>query len=188
MAFWISISFQKIRWNYFSELSLTFLVKEYILRKIKKYSYPATSHEVSEGDGTLGFHPHFDIRHNWDSRVARCTSRPHLPPRKIRRVTECGKKTDVTWKFAMILSEIEPRNSRVLVHYLVQEQHHSLRIYIVRFRTHNAIPLQVWSGPEGSRKLRFSYFMTTAHEGGKVLSLTHRPHLPPGNPYGTHFW
>ena len=50
-----------------------------------------------------------------------------------------------------------------------------------------AVPLQAWTGPEGSRKLRFPDFMTTAQEGGKVVSLTHRPHLPPGNPPGTHF-
>ena len=35
-----------------------------------------------------------------------------------------------------------------------------------------AVPLQAWSGPEGSRKLRFPDFMTTAQEGGKVVSLT----------------
>ena len=29
--------------------------------------------------------------------------------------------------------------------------------------------------------------MTTAQEGGKIVSLTHRPHLPPGNSPGTHF-
>ena len=50
-----------------------------------------------------------------------------------------------------------------------------------------AVPLQAWSGPECFRKLRFPHFMTTAQEGGKVVSFTHRPHLPPGNPPGTHF-
>ena len=50
-----------------------------------------------------------------------------------------------------------------------------------------AVPLQAWSGPEGSRKLRFLDFMTTAQDGGKVVSLTHRPPLPPGNTPGTHF-
>jgi hypothetical protein len=50
-----------------------------------------------------------------------------------------------------------------------------------------AVPLQAWSGPEGSRKLRFTDFMTTAQDGGKVVSLTHRPPLPPGNTPGTHF-
>ena len=50
-----------------------------------------------------------------------------------------------------------------------------------------AVPLQAWSGPEGSRKLRFPDSMTTAQEGGKVVSLTHRPNLPPGNSPGTHF-
>jgi len=50
-----------------------------------------------------------------------------------------------------------------------------------------AVPLQAWSDPEGSRKLRFPDFMTTAQNGGKVVSLTHRPALPPGNVPGTHF-
>ena len=50
-----------------------------------------------------------------------------------------------------------------------------------------AVPLQAWSGPESSRKLRFPDFMTTAQDGGKVVSLTHRPPLPPGNTPGTHF-
>jgi hypothetical protein len=50
-----------------------------------------------------------------------------------------------------------------------------------------AVPLLAWSGPEGSRKLRFLDFMTTAQDGGKVVSLTHRPPLPPGNTPGTHF-
>ena len=48
-------------------------------------------------------------------------------------------------------------------------------------------PLKAWSDPEGSRKLRFPDFMTTAQDGGKVGSLTHRPPLPPGNKPGTHF-
>jgi hypothetical protein len=50
-----------------------------------------------------------------------------------------------------------------------------------------AVPLQAWRGPEGSRKLRFPAFKTTAQDGGKVVSLTHRPPLPPGNTTGTHF-
>ena len=37
------------------------------------------------------------------------------------------------------------------------------------------------------RKLKFPDFMTTAQDGGKVVSLTHRPPLPPGNTPGTHF-
>jgi len=50
-----------------------------------------------------------------------------------------------------------------------------------------AVPLQTRSGPEGFRKLRFPDYMTTAQDGGKVVSLTHRPPLPPGNAPGTHF-
>jgi hypothetical protein len=50
-----------------------------------------------------------------------------------------------------------------------------------------AVPLQAWSGPEGSRKLRFPDYMTTAQDGGKAISFTHRPPLSPGNVPGTHF-
>ena len=50
-----------------------------------------------------------------------------------------------------------------------------------------AVPLQAWSGQEGSRKLRFPDFTTTAQDGGKVVSLMHRPPLPTGNTPGTHF-
>ena len=50
-----------------------------------------------------------------------------------------------------------------------------------------AVPLQAWSGPDGSRKLRFPDFMTTAHDGVKVVSLTHRPPLTPGNKPGAYF-
>jgi hypothetical protein len=43
-----------------------------------------------------------------------------------------------------------------------------------------AVPSQTWSGPEGSRKLRFPNFMETALDGGKVVCFMHRPPLPPG--------
>jgi hypothetical protein len=48
-----------------------------------------------------------------------------------------------------------------------------------------AVSLQAWSGPEGSRKLKFQEFMTVAQDGGKVVSLMHRPPLPPGNTPGS---
>jgi len=50
-----------------------------------------------------------------------------------------------------------------------------------------AVPLQAWSGPDGSRKLRFPDFMTMAQDGGKVVSLRHQPPLPVENALGTHF-
>ena len=50
-----------------------------------------------------------------------------------------------------------------------------------------AVPLQSWSGPEGSRNIRFPDFLTTAKDVGKVVSLTYRPPLPPGQTPGTHF-
>jgi len=49
------------------------------------------------------------------------------------------------------------------------------------------VALQARRCQEGTRKLRFPDFVTTAQESGKVVSLTHRPPLPPGNAPGTHF-
>jgi len=63
----------------------------------------------------------------------------------------------------------------------------SAEISCITILKDKAVPLQAWSGPEGSRKLRFPDYMTTAQDGGKVTSLTHRPPLPPGNASGTHF-
>jgi len=51
-----------------------------------------------------------------------------------------------------------------------------------------AVPLQAWSGPEGSRKLNFPDYTTRAQDGGKVVSPTHRPPLLPGNAPGAHFY
>ena len=34
-----------------------------------------------------------------------------------------------------------------------------------------AVPLQAWTGPEGSRKLRFPDFVTTAQNGGRLSAL-----------------
>ena len=53
---------------------------------------------------------------------------------------------------------------------------------IIKVKTKGkAVLLQAWSGPEGSRKLRFPDFMKMAQDGGKVVSLTRRPPLPSRN-------
>jgi len=54
------------------------------------------------------------------------------------------------------------------------------------YKKRKAIPLQAWSGPEGSRMLRFPDFMTTAQDVCKVVSLTHRLPLPLRNRPGIH--
>jgi hypothetical protein len=47
---------------------------------------------------------------------------------------------------------------------------------------YKAIPSQAWTGPEGSRRLRLPEFKKSVHEGGRVVSHTHRPPLPPPPP------
>ena len=58
---------------------------------------------------------------------------------------------------------------------------------LVLFEKGKAFPLQTWTGPECSRRLRLPDFKTTAHEGGKVVSRTHRTPLHPTNIPDTHF-
>jgi hypothetical protein len=60
-------------------------------------------------------------------------------------------------------------------------------VIVGRINYVKAVPLKARSSPEGSRKLRFPDYMTTAQDGGTVVSLTQRPPLPPGNDPGTHF-
>ena len=50
---------------------------------------------------------------------------------------------------------------------------------LVYTKNGKSVLLQVRSDPEGSRKLRFPDYVATAQDGGKVVSLTHRPPLPP---------
>jgi hypothetical protein len=47
-----------------------------------------------------------------------------------------------------------------------------------------AIPLQAWTGPEVSRRLRLQDIKTMRQEDDKVFSPTHRPPLPPP-PHGS---
>ena len=50
-----------------------------------------------------------------------------------------------------------------------------------------AIFIQAWTGSEGSRRFRPRRISRQlAHEGGKVVSPTHRPPLTPGNNSGSH--
>jgi len=48
-------------------------------------------------------------------------------------------------------------------------------------------PITGLEWPRGFRKLRIPDYMTTAQDGGKVVSRRHRQPLPPGNAPDTHF-
>ena len=50
-----------------------------------------------------------------------------------------------------------------------------------------SVPLLALTNPDGSRKLRFHRLHDNGPDGGKVVSLTYRPTLPPRNTPGTHF-
>jgi hypothetical protein len=57
---------------------------------------------------------------------------------------------------------------------------------IMLYVNSKTIPLQAWTGPEVSRRLRLPNFIQSAHEGGKVIRNTCRSPLPPGYIPGTH--
>jgi len=72
-------------------------------------------------------------------------------------------------------------NSSVCVHIYIYIYISTVKVYshvgyyyVMLIGDCKAIQLQAWTGPVGSRKLRFPDFMTTAQDGGKVVSLTHR--------------
>jgi len=78
-----------------------------------------------------------------------------------------------------------PRTALRLLNFLIPKRTKFLKYSdIVKGK---AVPLQAWSGLEDYRKLRFPDYMTTAQDGRKVVSPTHRPSLPPGNAPSTHF-
>ena len=81
---------------------------------------------------------------------------------------------------------LRERQRAVVKHFRILDQNLPRVVFKCKGKG-KAIPLQARSGPGGSRKLRFPDFMTTAQGGVKVVSHTHRPHLPPGNSPGTHF-
>jgi len=56
----------------------------------------------------------------------------------------------------------------------------SIRKIVIGKGKDKAVPLQAWNDPEGSRKLSFPDYMTTAQDGDKFVSLTHRPAFTPG--------
>ena len=57
-------------------------------------------------------------------------------------------------------------------------------ILALKYGAGKPIHVNTWKDPEYSRKLRF---LISAQEGGRIVSLTHRPHLPPRSIPGTHF-
>ena len=44
---------------------------------------------TQRGDGMLGFHPYFDIRHDYGDRGVSCRRRPHFGPKEIPLVLLC---------------------------------------------------------------------------------------------------
>jgi len=76
-------------------------------------------------------------------------------------------------------------NIVLLEYFHMPKLHRDITVLYRVKRKGKAVLLQASSGPEGSSKLRFPDFMTTAQDGGKVVSLTHRSPLPPRNAPGT---
>ena len=110
---------------------------------------------------------------------------------RTRRCVECAFAI-LTAKWRLLNKAIETKAERIvrcicLLHNIIIDLEGTTRDNSVLQDKGKAFPLQAWSGAEGSRKLRFPDFITTAQDGGKVVSLTHRPPLSPGNAPGTYF-
>jgi hypothetical protein len=82
------------------------------------------------------------------------------------------------WNLCCFTSWIQLLSLFILSSLLLKSEGCSKNWLWPNWGTAKAVPLQVWSGPKDSRKLRFPDFMTTAQDGGRVVSLAHRPPLP----------
>jgi len=121
--------------------------------------------------------------------VQACSSRSdsRAPPtcRKVACSNDspgAGCRWALSW-FCSVLSWVW-RNSRISIShdsFLLIQFHiqYNLVILLVNtvwaneyvFKYGRAVPLQAWSGPEGSRKLRFPDFVTTGQDGGRLSAL-----------------
>ena len=109
----------------------------------------------------------------------------HTCSSKITKNKDIGSLSEIYSATALITCV------RIYSHYSTQLTTLYVQTVIAKFsdnvRNGKAVPLQARTDPEFSRKLCFPDFKTTAQDSGKVVSLTYRPPLPPGNTPGTHF-
>jgi hypothetical protein len=95
-----------------------------------------------------------------------------LPKRSVCVPVTIGKVS----VFVCHIARVKTLSKICVLKWLSLNSCKSLVFVMVKGKT---VPLQAWSGPEGPRKFRLPDFLTTAQDGGKVVSFTHRPHLPP---------
>ena len=77
------------------------------------------------------------------------------------------------------IKALATESDTAIIQFLICENEYLRYQVAINIKAVAAVPLEASSGPEGSRKLRFVDYMTKAQDGGKVVSLRHRPPLPP---------
>jgi hypothetical protein len=107
-----------------------------------------------------------------------------------KNTSVCGDVCSELFYLSFVIKSSTPGMAHLKMLFKTQNKMHVFYEFVgsrkLKKKIKKAVPLQAWCGPEGSRKLRFPDYMTTAQDDGKVASLTHRPPLPPGNAPGTH--
>jgi hypothetical protein len=53
----------------------------FVVAVVKSKDFPSKVVKTQMGEGMLDFHPHFDIRHNWDGTAVSSTRRPLFNPK-----------------------------------------------------------------------------------------------------------
>ena len=88
-----------------------------------------------------------------------------------------GKIKNINWFHTTLIECMFQGNSKICIINIRQcrnqfnSSKYATKYFLYIFEKGKAVPLQAWTGPKGSRKLRFPDFVTTAQDGCRLSAL-----------------
>jgi len=89
-----------------------------------------------------------------------------------REIAEVEVFSGVVKSHVCVVWRVVPKVAKALLPFeTLDNTQHYFQADLKAVKEGKAVPLQAWTGPEGSRKLRFPDFVTTAQDGGGFSAL-----------------